>query len=82
MNGDADLGPSIKSPLVQALDRPEPPDDLIFYTAEQVAHLLELNVETVKVWLREGEIRAFKPGGRWRISQRDLRAWTTARYGS
>jgi excisionase family DNA binding protein len=46
--------------------------DVTFYTVEQVARLLELHPKTVQRYIREGRLRASKPGKRWRISGHDL----------
>lgn len=45
---------------------------LTFYTADQVAELLQLHKRTVTRLIREGEIRAVRLGGRIRISSAEL----------
>lgn len=42
-------------------------------TADEVAHQLRLDAETVRRWAREGRIPAILlPGGQWRIRSTDL----------
>jgi excisionase family DNA binding protein len=43
-------------------------------SVEQVAARLDINVETVRRWIRRGELPAMKVGGRtgYRIEERDL----------
>ena len=45
------MSDEIKTAFIQSADRPEPPPDLVFYTTKQVAHLFEVNVNTVKKWI-------------------------------
>jgi len=40
-----------------------------FYTASDVASKLKVHVETVKRWLRNGDLEGIRIGGRWRISE-------------
>ena len=44
------------------------------YTTEQVAELLAVHPDSIRAWLRTGELRGIKlPGGRrWRVLERDL----------
>jgi excisionase family DNA binding protein len=43
-------------------------------TPEQVAEYLQVHVETVRRWLRSGELRGINLGGRsrWRVRREDL----------
>lgn len=40
-----------------------------FYTTSEVASKLKVHVETVKRWLRNGDMEGIRIGGRWRISE-------------
>ena len=54
-------------------------------TVDQVAERLKVNEQTVRRWLREGELQGVAFGGRtgWRISEGDLQAFLDARrFGS
>lgn len=46
-----------------------------FYTVAQVAELLQVNPETVRRWIRSGELRGLGLGDKagYRIEQSDLR---------
>ncbi len=46
-------------------------------TVEQVADRLQVNEQTVRRWLREGELMGVPFGGRtgWRVSEEDLQAF-------
>jgi excisionase family DNA binding protein len=51
-------------------------DDLL--TADEIAKRLRVSLETVRRWLRSGELRGFRPGGTkagWRIREADLAAF-------
>ncbi len=41
-------------------------------TPAQIAEHLQLNEATVTQWLREGRLRGFKIGKKWRVSLQDL----------
>ncbi len=43
-----------------------------FYTADQVAELLNIHPKTVRKYIREGKLRATKVGKQWRITGHDL----------
>lgn len=43
-----------------------------FYTAEDVASLLDLNVRTVRRYIREGRLKAARVGKQYRIAGADL----------
>jgi len=53
-------------------------------TVEQVGELLQVNAETVRRWIRSGELPVLDLGGTktgYRILRRDLDAYIKARYG-
>jgi len=43
-------------------------------TTEEAAELLRMHVRTVQRLIRDGEIRAFKVGGRWKIPVEEIEA--------
>lgn len=45
-----------------------------FLTVEEAARVLQVNADTVRRWLRSGELTGRKLGRVWRIAQGDLRA--------
>jgi excisionase family DNA binding protein len=51
-------------------------------TVEEVAARLRAQPETVRRWLRAGELRGARPGGKklgWRVTEADLRRFLEAR---
>ena len=46
-----------------------------FLTVREVAERLRIPEDTLRIWLRHGRIRGFRPGGKktgWRITESDL----------
>ena len=43
------------------------------YTVKQVADLLQVREYTVAEYLRQGKLKGFKVGNRWRIKEEDLK---------
>ena len=58
--------------------------DQALYTVERVAEILGVHPETVRNWIKSGELPAIDLGGRagYRISQRDLDAFLDKRRGT
>lgn len=52
------------------------------YTVEEVADLLKLKPETVRVMLRDNEINGFKAGKAWRVTEDDLKKYIQSQGGS
>lgn len=54
--------------MIEDIDREE------FFTADEVAEKLKVHVQTVRRWLREGELRGYLLGDRagYRIRKTDL----------
>jgi excisionase family DNA binding protein len=50
-------------------------------TVEQVAERLQVNEQTIRRWLRDGDLNGVSFGGRtgWRISEEDLQAFLDRR---
>lgn len=46
-----------------------------FLTPQEVADLLRVSVYTVRRWIKEGHLPAYKVGRGWRISEPDLGKW-------
>ncbi|MGD2147417.1 MAG: helix-turn-helix domain-containing protein [Anaerolineae bacterium] len=46
-----------------------------FLTPEEVSDLLQVSVYTVRRWIKQGELPAYKVGRLWRIDQVDLSRW-------
>ena len=46
-----------------------------FLTPQEVSDLLRVSVYTVRRWIKEGDLPAYKVGRGWRIQESDLDAW-------
>jgi excisionase family DNA binding protein len=46
-----------------------------FLTPQEVSDLLRVSVYTIRRWIKEGTLPAFKVGRGWRIRESDLDAW-------
>ncbi|TYO97034.1 helix-turn-helix domain-containing protein [Desulfallas thermosapovorans] len=43
-----------------------------YYTPQEVADSLKINLRTIYRWIREGKLNAVKVGELWRISESEL----------
>lgn len=51
-------------------------EETLFLTPQEVSDLLQVSVQTVRRWINEEELPAYKVGPRmWRVSKTDLDAW-------
>lgn len=52
------------------------PEEEPFLTPQEVSDLLQVSVQTVRRWIKDEELPAYKVGPRmWRIRKVDLDAW-------
>jgi excisionase family DNA binding protein len=49
--------------------------DLKFYTTNEIAELLKMNVQVIARKLKHGELIGYKIGKDWRVKESDLMAW-------
>jgi excisionase family DNA binding protein len=49
--------------------------NLKFYTTNEIAELLKMNVQVIARKLQHGEIPGYKIGKDWRVKESDLMAW-------
>lgn len=56
-------------------------NNLILYTPKEVAKILQMHVDKVKVYLRSGELKGIKLGNRWRVDIRDLNDFIDKKRG-
>jgi excisionase family DNA binding protein len=48
----------------------------LFLTPQEVSDLLQISVQTVRRWIKEEDLPAYKVGPRvWRIRKTDLNTW-------
>ena len=52
------------------------------YTVEEVADLLKIKPETVRVMLRDNELNGFKAGKAWRVTEDDLKKYIQKQGGT
>ncbi len=52
-----------------------PAEHQSFLTPQEVSDLLRVSVYTVRRWIKEGDLPAYKVGRGWRISESDIDAW-------
>jgi excisionase family DNA binding protein len=46
-----------------------------FFTPQEISDMLRISVYTVRRWIKEGSLPAYKVGRGWRISHVDLERW-------
>ncbi len=46
-----------------------------YYTAKEVAELLQVSEDTIWNWLKAGTIPGYRFGGRWRINKVEFEKW-------
>lgn len=42
------------------------------YTLREVAEYAQVSMSTIYRWIAEKKLKAFKPGGQWRVRESDL----------
>ncbi len=52
-----------------------PPGRQAFFTPREISDILRISVYTVRRWIKEGSLPAYKVGRGWRISDVDLEQW-------
>jgi len=45
------------------------------YTTEQIAETMQLEVETIRTFIRQGKLGAYKAGKGWRVTEEDLQKY-------
>ncbi len=53
----------------------DPAERRSFLTPQEVSDLLRVSVYTVRRWIKQGILPAYKVGRGWRIQESDLDAW-------
>ena len=51
------------------------PTEQPFLTPQEVSEFLRVSVYTVRRWIKEGQLPAYKVGRGWRISESEIGAW-------
>lgn len=52
------------------------------YGVSTVAKMFDVNTSQVRVWIRDGDIKAHKIAGRWRIQKSEVTAFANRKYGA
>ena len=50
-------------------------EERTFLTPREVSGLLRVSIQTVRRWIKEGDLPAYKIGRAWRIQEADLVVW-------
>jgi len=58
-----------------SLSTSSPPGRQTFFTPQEISDMLRISVYTVRRWIKEGSLPAYKVGRGWRISNVDLAQW-------
>lgn len=45
------------------------------YTPEQAAKIIQVNIQTIRKWLREGEMSGSNTPAGWRLTNQDIAEW-------
>ena len=53
----------------------EPKTDMKFYTTNEIAEMLKMNVQVIARKLQHGELTGYKIGKDWRVRESDLMKW-------
>ena len=56
-------------------DQTKNPSNIEFFTAAQVAKMMQVRESTVRTWLHCGQIRGVRIGRTWRISRAEIEAF-------
>jgi excisionase family DNA binding protein len=49
-----------------------------YHSPEEIAKMFNLQAQTVRLWIRQGKLKAVKLGGLWRISEEELQRFVEA----
>jgi excisionase family DNA binding protein len=71
--GDLAKGVSMSTPLEDLVEQKT------FLTPLEVSDLLRVSTQTVRRWIKEGKLPAYKVGRAWRIKEADLDEWLDGR---
>lgn len=52
-----------------------PSEHQSFLTPQEVSELLRVSVYTVRRWIKDGDLPAYKVGRGWRISETEIDEW-------
>lgn len=55
--------------------------EMVFYTVTEVADIMRVTADTVRSWIHEERLPAFKAGRSWRVRKSDLSTFVSAHYG-
>lgn len=46
-----------------------------FYTLEKLSKTLNINIQTLRAYIRNKELKAYKKGGKWILLTEDIETW-------
>lgn len=53
-----------------------------FYTPVEIAFILKLHIDTIRRYIRTGDLKASKFRGMWRVHQEDLKTFINREFGA
>ncbi len=59
----------------KAKEREEAKEEVVVYTVGEIADLLKVQKNTIRDALKAGDMRGFKVGNRWRVSEEQLKEY-------
>ena len=66
--------------VVEVIEPPEDPT-MVFYTVLEVAEIMRVTGDTVRAWIHDKTLPAFKAGRSWRVRKSDLSTFVGTQYG-
>jgi excisionase family DNA binding protein len=51
------------------------------YTPSEVAEIIKIHPDTVRIWLRTKRLKGFRTRAGWRVQESDLQAWAAEQRG-
>lgn len=51
----------------------------VVYSAKELAEIVEVDPQTVRRWIRDGEVKAHKIGRKWFITEEEFKRITSGR---
>jgi excisionase family DNA binding protein len=60
----------------------KPSEPRPFLTPQEVSDLLRVSVYTVRRWIKDGNLPAYKVGRAWRIHENEMNKWLESRQSS
>jgi excisionase family DNA binding protein len=70
-----------KFEIAGGLEVPERMEDVKFYSLREVGTILGVTYRTIQNYVWSGRLKATKPGGQWRVAEKDFRLFMAGGEG-